>query len=203
MLLLHGYPETKRIWWRNIEPLAAAGFEVIVPDLRGYGDSDLSADDVYDLARVLARRARAGARRARPRAVHRRRWRHRRCGRRRPRAPLRRLRRALLLLQHGAAGGDRGVRRRGARLRVAERVERRSDRRLPRAAGRTARRAGGDAPDRCRAPAVDRRHVHEPVVGVAGNVRSRRPRLHDRALRRRGAPAGRVVGVPARATAVR
>src|SRR3989440_12085461 len=50
LLLLHGYPETKRIWWRNIAPLAAAGFEVIVPDLRGYGDSDLSADDVYDLA---------------------------------------------------------------------------------------------------------------------------------------------------------
>jgi pimeloyl-ACP methyl ester carboxylesterase len=49
LVLLHGYPETKRIWWRNIEPLASAGFEVIVPDLRGYGDSDLSADDAYDL----------------------------------------------------------------------------------------------------------------------------------------------------------
>lgn len=50
VLLLHGYPETKRVWWRNIETLAAAGFEVIAPDLRGYGDSDLSSDDVYDLA---------------------------------------------------------------------------------------------------------------------------------------------------------
>ncbi|MGA4545948.1 alpha/beta fold hydrolase [Uniformispora flossi] len=50
LLLIHGYPETKRIWWRNIQPLVAAGYEVIVPDLRGYGDSDLSADDVYDLA---------------------------------------------------------------------------------------------------------------------------------------------------------
>jgi len=50
LLLLHGYPETKRIWWRNIAPLAAAGYEVIVPDLRGFGDSDLSAADVYDLA---------------------------------------------------------------------------------------------------------------------------------------------------------
>ena len=49
LLLVHGYPETKRIWWRNIEPLAAAGFEVIVPDLRGYGDSDLPADDGYDI----------------------------------------------------------------------------------------------------------------------------------------------------------
>ncbi len=26
LVLLHGWPETKRIWWRNIEPLAAAGF---------------------------------------------------------------------------------------------------------------------------------------------------------------------------------
>jgi pimeloyl-ACP methyl ester carboxylesterase len=50
LLLLHGYPETKRIWWRNIGPLAAAGYEVIVPDLRGFGDSDLSDADVYDLA---------------------------------------------------------------------------------------------------------------------------------------------------------
>lgn len=49
LLLIHGYPETKRIWWRNIEPLVQAGFEVIVPDLRGYGDSDLSEGDDYDL----------------------------------------------------------------------------------------------------------------------------------------------------------
>jgi pimeloyl-ACP methyl ester carboxylesterase len=50
LLLLHGYPETKRIWWRNIGPLAEAGFEVIVPDLRGFGDSDLARDDRYDVA---------------------------------------------------------------------------------------------------------------------------------------------------------
>ena len=50
LLLLHGYPETKRIWWRNIGPLAAAGYEVIVPDLRGFGDSDLANDDRYDVA---------------------------------------------------------------------------------------------------------------------------------------------------------
>ncbi len=49
LVLLHGYPETKRIWWRNIRPLAEAGYEVIVPDLRGYGDSDLSVKDEYDL----------------------------------------------------------------------------------------------------------------------------------------------------------
>ncbi len=54
LLLVHGYPETKRIWWRNIRPLVAAGYEVIVPDLRGYGDSDLSDADEYDLV-VYAR----------------------------------------------------------------------------------------------------------------------------------------------------
>ncbi len=49
LLLLHGYPETKRIWWRNISALVEAGFEVVAPDLRGYGDSALSPQDEYDL----------------------------------------------------------------------------------------------------------------------------------------------------------
>lgn len=48
LLLLHGYPETKRIFWRVIEPLARAGFEVIVPDLRGFGDSDVGPDGFHD-----------------------------------------------------------------------------------------------------------------------------------------------------------
>jgi pimeloyl-ACP methyl ester carboxylesterase len=50
LLLLHGWPETKRIWARNVEPLAAAGFEVIVPDMRGFGDSGLAGDGFYDIA---------------------------------------------------------------------------------------------------------------------------------------------------------
>ena len=50
LVLLHGWPETKRIWWRNIEPLAEAGFEVIAPDLRGYGDSGLDPEGRYDTA---------------------------------------------------------------------------------------------------------------------------------------------------------
>jgi pimeloyl-ACP methyl ester carboxylesterase len=50
LLLIHGWPETKRIWWRNIAALVEAGYEVIAPDLRGFGDSDLSSEDVYDLA---------------------------------------------------------------------------------------------------------------------------------------------------------
>jgi pimeloyl-ACP methyl ester carboxylesterase len=50
LLLVHGWPETMRIWWRNIAPLADAGFEVIVPDLRGFGQSGLAPDGFYDLA---------------------------------------------------------------------------------------------------------------------------------------------------------
>jgi len=50
VLLIHGWPETKRIWYRNVAALAAAGFEVIVPDLRGFGDSSLAPDGFYDLA---------------------------------------------------------------------------------------------------------------------------------------------------------
>lgn len=50
LVLIHGYPETKRIWWRNIKPLAELGFEVIAPDLRGYGDSALAPDCHYDLS---------------------------------------------------------------------------------------------------------------------------------------------------------
>jgi pimeloyl-ACP methyl ester carboxylesterase len=50
LLLVHGWPETMRIWWRNVGPLAEAGFEVIVPDLRGFGLSGLAPDGHYDMA---------------------------------------------------------------------------------------------------------------------------------------------------------
>src|SRR4051794_41768860 len=50
LVLVHGWPETMRIWWRNIAPLAEAGFEVIVPDLRGFGASGLAPDGHYELA---------------------------------------------------------------------------------------------------------------------------------------------------------
>lgn len=49
LLLVHGWPETKRIWWRVVEPLAEAGFEVIAPDLRGFGDSDVGPDGFHDV----------------------------------------------------------------------------------------------------------------------------------------------------------
>ena len=49
LLLIHGWPETRRIWWRNIEPLARAGFDVIAPDLRGFGESAVAPDGFGDV----------------------------------------------------------------------------------------------------------------------------------------------------------
>lgn len=49
VVCVHGWPESKRIFWKVIEPLAAAGFEVIVPDLRGFGDSEVSVDGLHDV----------------------------------------------------------------------------------------------------------------------------------------------------------
>jgi pimeloyl-ACP methyl ester carboxylesterase len=49
LVLVHGWPETKRIWWRVVEPLVAAGFEVIAPDLRGFGESEVAPDGFNDV----------------------------------------------------------------------------------------------------------------------------------------------------------
>ena len=40
VFLLHGFPEFWRGWRKQIEPLAQAGYRVIVPDQRGYNLSD-------------------------------------------------------------------------------------------------------------------------------------------------------------------
>jgi pimeloyl-ACP methyl ester carboxylesterase len=40
VILLHGFPEFWRGWLKQIEPLANAGYHVIVPDQRGYNLSD-------------------------------------------------------------------------------------------------------------------------------------------------------------------
>ena len=40
LILLHGFPEFWRGWLKQIEPLANAGYHVIVPDQRGYNLSD-------------------------------------------------------------------------------------------------------------------------------------------------------------------
>ena len=38
LLLLHGYPQTHAMW-HKVAPLLAADFSLVIPDLRGYGDS--------------------------------------------------------------------------------------------------------------------------------------------------------------------
>jgi pimeloyl-ACP methyl ester carboxylesterase len=40
VVLLHGFPDAGRLWRHQVPALAAAGFQVIVPDMRGYGASD-------------------------------------------------------------------------------------------------------------------------------------------------------------------
>ncbi len=69
VILLHGFPDSGRLWRNQVPALAAAGFQVIVPDLRGYGLSDKPEDvDSYSLAAlagdVMAVLSDAGAERA-------------------------------------------------------------------------------------------------------------------------------------------
>ncbi|MDQ1517523.1 MAG: hypothetical protein QOE80_3353 [Actinomycetota bacterium] len=40
VVLLHGWPDSARVWRHQVPALAGAGFRVVVPDLRGFGDSD-------------------------------------------------------------------------------------------------------------------------------------------------------------------
>jgi pimeloyl-ACP methyl ester carboxylesterase len=39
VLLLHGFPDSRFLWRNQIGPLVSAGFRVIAPDLRGFGDA--------------------------------------------------------------------------------------------------------------------------------------------------------------------
>src|ERR1700757_5533847 len=48
VVLLHGFPDSGRLWRHQVPALSAAGFQVIVPDLRGCGRSDKPHDvDAY------------------------------------------------------------------------------------------------------------------------------------------------------------
>lgn len=48
--LLHGFPECWHSWRRQIGPLAAAGYRVLIPEMRGYGQSSAPRDPAaYDL----------------------------------------------------------------------------------------------------------------------------------------------------------
>jgi pimeloyl-ACP methyl ester carboxylesterase len=69
VVLLHGFPDSGRLWRHQVTALAEAGFQVIVPDLRGYGLSDKPSEvEAYSLpllaGDVMAVLADAGAERA-------------------------------------------------------------------------------------------------------------------------------------------
>ncbi len=56
LLLVHGYPQT-HLMWRKVAPRLAQDFTVVVPDLRGYGDSSkppAGADFINYSKRALA-----------------------------------------------------------------------------------------------------------------------------------------------------
>ena len=57
LLLLHGYPQT-HVCWHRIAPALAARFRLVIPDLRGYGESDVPPDEVEHAA--FSKRAMAG-----------------------------------------------------------------------------------------------------------------------------------------------
>ncbi|MGY3847913.1 alpha/beta fold hydrolase [Streptomyces sp. NRRL F-5193] len=59
VLLVHGHPFNRSLWEPQVAALAAAGHRVVTPDLRGYGDSDVTpgrvllSDFADDLAALL------------------------------------------------------------------------------------------------------------------------------------------------------
>jgi pimeloyl-ACP methyl ester carboxylesterase len=55
VLLLHGFPDRATLWRSQIEFLTGAGYRVLAPDLRGFGDSDRPDDvEAYRLRHSVA-----------------------------------------------------------------------------------------------------------------------------------------------------
>lgn len=54
VLLLHGFPDSHRVWRNQVMPLVRAGYRVVAPDLRGYGDAPMPpAVSDYTIGKVL------------------------------------------------------------------------------------------------------------------------------------------------------
>ncbi|MBN9790688.1 MULTISPECIES: alpha/beta fold hydrolase [unclassified Pseudonocardia] len=53
VLLLHGWPDRAALWTHQAAALAGAGHRVVVPDLRGFGDSDRPAEVEHYRMRAL------------------------------------------------------------------------------------------------------------------------------------------------------
>ena len=55
VILIHGWPESWYSWRHQLQPLAAAGYRVVAPDMRGYGGSTLpTAIEAYDTVQLTA-----------------------------------------------------------------------------------------------------------------------------------------------------
>lgn len=55
ILLAHGWPESWYSWRHQMTALAGAGYHVVAPDMRGYGETDKPADvDDYDIKHIAA-----------------------------------------------------------------------------------------------------------------------------------------------------
>lgn len=53
ILLAHGWPESWYSWRHQMTALAAAGYHVVAPDMRGYGETDKPEDvDEYDIVHI-------------------------------------------------------------------------------------------------------------------------------------------------------
>jgi pimeloyl-ACP methyl ester carboxylesterase len=55
VLLLHGFPDSSRVWRHQVPVLLSAGMRVIAPDLRGFGESDRPTPvEDYGIGRSMA-----------------------------------------------------------------------------------------------------------------------------------------------------
>ncbi|MFP3882590.1 MAG: alpha/beta fold hydrolase [Actinomycetota bacterium] len=55
VLMIHGFPDSARLWRNQVPALADAGYRVLAPDLRGYGRSDKPADiEDYHITKLAA-----------------------------------------------------------------------------------------------------------------------------------------------------
>jgi pimeloyl-ACP methyl ester carboxylesterase len=53
VMLLHGWPDSHRLWRHQVAALTVAGYRTIAPDLRGFGESDRPAEvEAYSLLNI-------------------------------------------------------------------------------------------------------------------------------------------------------
>jgi pimeloyl-ACP methyl ester carboxylesterase len=54
VVMVHGFPELWYSWRHQIKPVAAAGYRVVAPDVRGYGGSDKPHEvQAYDMETLM------------------------------------------------------------------------------------------------------------------------------------------------------